>query len=46
MSEGHDRPAPNNGKLPRRERKALKKKRLEADHCIVIEQKSIRTAIG
>ncbi|MBM6591525.1 MFS transporter [Brevibacterium sp. RIT 803] len=46
MSEGQAHPIPDGTKLPRRERKALKKKRLEADHCIVIEKKSIRTAIG
>lgn len=46
MSEGAENTAAKTEKPSRRGRKALKKKRLEADHCIVIEQKSIRTAIG
>ena len=47
MSEGHDRPAQKDKKPTRKERRAIKKqKRFEADDCIVVETKSIRTAIG
>ncbi|GAA1859967.1 MFS transporter [Brevibacterium marinum] len=46
MSEGLETPAAKENRPSRRGRKALKKKRLEADHCIVVEPRSIRTAIG
>lgn len=46
MSEGQENPASEGTKTSSRTRKALKKMRLEADHCIVIEPKSIRIAIG
>ena len=47
MSEAHDRPAQKDKKPTRKERRAIKKqKRFEADDCIVVETKSIRTSIG
>jgi MHS family proline/betaine transporter-like MFS transporter len=47
MPEGHDRFAQKDKKPSRKERRAIKKqRRFEADDCIVVETKSIRTAIG
>ena len=45
MSEDNDRPASHPAK-PSRKGSALKKLRLEADQCIVVKPKNMRTAIG
>ncbi|MDN5808110.1 MAG: hypothetical protein L0H69_07185 [Brevibacterium sp.] len=46
MSEDNERPASNVENPSRRKRKALKQKRLKAEHCIIVEPRSMRTAIG
>ena len=45
MTTEHAEPAAEGNRPSRRARKAMKK-RLEEEHCILVEPKSIRTAIG